>query len=255
MWRATAGTASPCPTFEAAYGFHSGLSSRKLQAQFIFNTYQGLRICTIEWRRLVLRGCSLSHASWQLRLPSQRLPLPFLALMAPSNLQTFINSVDPSIDFSPENFKRKFKEQCNEEFAEAFKEVQTTATSCGRPIYWIILVIEPNKAFKFHAHPNIEVDYVLKGKLFQTAIVNETLERSLFSSGTIEYDGWDHPDIEESGSGSGHMLLNKPGSAHQTFTKDEGATLLCLMSGKWTKIESHNKDIDHALKPVSAIGV
>lgn len=167
-------------------------------------------------------------------------------------LKSFIHSVDPTIEFDGEEFKRKYESLVDEEFAQAFKEVQESATSCGRPIIWIILVIEPNKAFRFHAHPNIEIDYVLKGELFQTAIVNQKLERNLFTSGEIVYDGWKNPEVEESGAGVGHMLLNKPGSAHQTFTKDEGATLLCLMSGKWTKLECHNEEITHALKPVSA---
>lgn len=168
-------------------------------------------------------------------------------------LQTFIHSVDPSIEFSGEKFKTQFDSLCDDKFAHAFQEVKKTGTSCARPISWIILIIEPNKAFKFHAHPNIEVDYVLKGELFQTAVVHETLDRSLFGSGEITYDGFEqHPDIEESGCGPGDMLLNGPGSMHQTFTRDKGAVLLCLMSGKWTKIDSHNEDISNALLPVSA---
>lgn len=79
------------------------------------------------------------------------------------------------------------------------------------------------------------------------------LDRNLFSSGEITYDGFQqHPDIEASSCGPGDMLLNEPGSMHQTFTRDKGAVLLCLMSGQWTKIESHNEDISHALLPVSA---
>lgn len=157
--------------------------------------------------------------------------------------------------FDAESFQSAFVP--SEEFARYFEEVKSVGKSCGNDMMWSILEIQPNKAFQLHSHPNIEINYVLQGTLYQKYFPTEAfkLPTLMFQKTTIETneiaDALPMEQLTESSVKAGSMLLNLPGSTHQSFTKEEGAVLLCLFSSKWNFIKT-NPTIQSHLLEVSA---
>lgn len=48
-----------------------------------------------------------------------------------------------------------------------YDEFCTTGKSNGRAMKWDIMTISPNTSFKLHAHPNIEIIYVIQGAIHE----------------------------------------------------------------------------------------
>lgn len=51
--------------------------------------------------------------------------------------------------------------------ADEFDELMQTGRSNGREMKWDIMTISPNTSFKLHAHPNIEIIYVIDGAIHE----------------------------------------------------------------------------------------
>lgn len=51
--------------------------------------------------------------------------------------------------------------------ADEFDELLQTGRSNGREMKWDIMTISPNTSFKLHAHPNIEIIYVIDGAIHE----------------------------------------------------------------------------------------
>jgi len=149
-------------------------------------------------------------------------------------LKEFVKK-ETGLDFDADLFTNAFHP--SHEFSELLNAaISNEGKSCGRTLLWSILVIQPHKAFQLHAHPNIEINYVLSGNLYQKYVSNYL-----------------HPDDEKNNMSEScveqhSMLLNMPNSIHQSFTRDAGAILLCLFSGQWIFLDSHHPD----LLPVTA---
>lgn len=120
----------------------------------------------------------------------------------------FVTESDMEEGF-PSSFPSKFvREFClkrnihfrftNEEFSTALREVLTsylssnhileeydefckTGKSNGRAMKWDIMTITPNTSFKLHAHPNIEIIYVIQGAIHEYRYEVQFLTSKFFS--------------------------------------------------------------------------
>ena len=52
-------------------------------------------------------------------------------------------------------------------FEEEYIEFQSSGKSNGRQMKWDIMNIQPNTSFRLHAHPNIEIIYVIQGAIHE----------------------------------------------------------------------------------------
>jgi len=147
-------------------------------------------------------------------------------------LKDFVSQI--GLDFNPQDFIEAFKP--SPEFQALLDSSLESGKSCGKPLLWSLLIIEPHKAFQLHAHPNIEINYVMKGTLYQ-----KVLE-------TCDLDTLDSAKCTESSVKTNTILLNLPGSIHQSFTKEEPVVLLCLFSSQWIFYKTSNDQ----LLPVTA---
>lgn len=124
-------------------------------------------------------------------------------------------------------------------FQSMLEEVMKTGKSNGRGLRWDLMDIPPNRSFRLHAHPNIEVVYVVHGVIHEFRMKGEPLDACLMPP--EEAAG---PPLSERGKdhflhrhvAAGQALVNEVGSVHISFTREEGALLLCLWSGRHADI-------------------
>ena len=77
--------------------------------------------------------------------------------------------------FDELSFKTKFnnaivtamKHYFSGTLAKQYDEIIQTQLSNGRKLYWNFMIIKPNCSFKLHAHPNIEVIFVVNGSIHE----------------------------------------------------------------------------------------
>jgi hypothetical protein len=159
------------------------------------------------------------------------------------SVSTIINesSARTGIEIIP-GFEAKFDEMWFQRMTLMFQakgmqhqlnEFLTTGKSNGRLLKLQIMVLPPGRYFKIHAHPNIEFECTLKGRLCEFrwlfVVPPETLR---------EGDSPLGPDIGktdmffEDAVAEGECLVNEIGSVHQSFTApDEGCAIIVLWSG------------------------
>jgi hypothetical protein len=106
-----------------------------------------------------------------------------------------------------------------------------------------VLLIEPNRFFPCHKHPDIELVFCARGALYEnrvlvSALLNKPSEdkAKLVDSGFPKY-------FKVGKVPGGSTLFNARYSVHQSYTLDEGAVLLVLWNGKHTNLT----DPDHLL--------
>jgi hypothetical protein len=133
---------------------------------------------------------------------------------------------------------------------DELQELRTTGKSNNRSLKWDIMSLAPNCAFRLHAHPNVELVYVIAGA------INEFRYRGSppkdYSLSAEDNEG---PDFSQdagapfeslttsaatsgatSGADSGTtasagFLINEKGSVHLSYTGNQGCHLLILWSG------------------------
>lgn len=122
--------------------------------------------------------------------------------------------------------------------------------SNGRMLRVDIIEIDPFTSFQLHAHPNIEVIFVLQGSIYEYRKTFTDEEKVIF-----EVNEQVGPDLSRrkdnkfelrhtiAGMGIGNnddnhneddltgFLVNERGSIHLTFTQQDGAKLLVMWSG------------------------
>lgn len=130
-------------------------------------------------------------------------------------------------------------------FVEEANEFMRTGTSNGRRMKWHLMRIAPNTSFKLHAHPNIELIYVIRGTMNEVRLCG-SLPKRVFD--IEEKDGPPLSDstlglqfIRRSTSADGpepvdRFLINEKGSIHLSYTMEDGAELLILWSGSHANI-------------------
>lgn len=120
-----------------------------------------------------------------------------------------------------------------------------TGLSNGLPLRVQLMCLPPNTWFRVHAHPCIELMLSLAGTLKEVRLANLVVPATQFvmkDQGTLlgpnlaalraahEAEGspleWQLQQVEK-----GQFLANVIGSVHQSFTGEEGATLLLLWGG------------------------
>lgn len=55
----------------------------------------------------------------------------------------------------------------SQNLSDEYDEFIKTGKSNGREMKWDIMTIQPNTSFKLHAHPNIEIIYVIQGAIHE----------------------------------------------------------------------------------------
>lgn len=127
----------------------------------------------------------------------------------------------------------------NPVFADELREFRETGKSNGRSMKWHLMKIEPNTSFKLHAHPNIELIYVIRGTMNEIRLSNPAPKREFSpeeSFGPPLSDpamklAFIHRSTGGDSEPSDRFLVNEKGSIHLTYTTDDGAELLVLWSG------------------------
>jgi len=135
---------------------------------------------------------------------------------------------------------------------EELAELLSTSTSNGRQIRWDVMKIGGNVSFSLHAHPNVELIYVVKGAIHEyryTAVSPKTI----FDPNDDEGPDLSSPAVSSTATNSsislplfvhqsvsaGGFIVNNKGSIHLSFTKeDEETILLVLWSGKHALLPS-----------------
>ena len=105
-----------------------------------------------------------------------------------------------------------------------------------------IMTIQPNCAFRLHAHPNIEMIYVIAGSMHEFRFRGPPMKD--YSLSTTDNEG---PDFSQGTTAifepltisanisfddlTSGFLINEKGSVHQSYTAEIGCHLLVLWSG------------------------
>ena len=116
-------------------------------------------------------------------------------------------------------------------------EFLSTGLSGNRFLRWDVMKIAPNTSFSLHAHPNIELIYVISGTIFEIRRTGVPVKRDFSIS---EIHG---PDLSTDearfilrSTTSDNILINEKGSIHLTFTQENETQLLVLWGGKHANI-------------------
>lgn len=109
---------------------------------------------------------------------------------------------------------------------------------------WSVLIIQPHQFFPPHQHPEVEIEFVLGGAIYENRLINHPGQLL------------DNKDLPDSGrpklyavkrSEAGHFFCNLPYTIHQTYTLEEGAVILVL----WCGCHNNLNDNNHILWNVS----
>jgi hypothetical protein len=111
-------------------------------------------------------------------------------------------------------------------------EFLTTGKSNGRSLKLQVMVLPPGKYFKIHAHPNIEFECTLKGRLCEFRWLFVVPPEELKGESPLGPDIGKTDMFFEEVVKEGECLVNEIGSVHQSFTApDEGCAIIVLWSG------------------------
>jgi hypothetical protein len=143
-----------------------------------------------------------------------------------------------------------------------YNEFRLTGKSNGRQMKFDIMTIQPNTSFRLHAHPNLELIYVIKGVIYEYRYEGSILKDFSLTTDTSGPDlsqgvsgvfkqrsssAINHEEISDPGSLTQNheknhkgFLVNEKGSVHLSFTKEEGACLLVLWSGSHANIRKEH---------------
>lgn len=159
----------------------------------------------------------------------------------------FVNSVVSEdervkVDTFAEKLRGSLSEyfESNGSIKDDLHEFLSTGLSNQRSLKWDIMQISPNTSFSLHAHPNIELIYVISGSIYELRRLGIPLKREFT---LLENEG---PDISDDTqkfvlrkTSTGNILINEKGSIHLTFTQVEETKLLVLWGGKHANIQKH----------------
>eukprot|EP00616_Rhizochromulina_sp_CCMP1243_P013766 CAMPEP_0118962898 /NCGR_PEP_ID=MMETSP1173-20130426/1056_1 /TAXON_ID=1034831 /ORGANISM="Rhizochromulina marina cf, Strain CCMP1243" /LENGTH=199 /DNA_ID=CAMNT_0006911207 /DNA_START=239 /DNA_END=838 /DNA_ORIENTATION=- len=118
-----------------------------------------------------------------------------------------------------------------------------TGRSNRRPLQWVRFKIEAGTKFSFHAHPNIEVMYVVDGALLESRWRGPIQFRGPYSRGGRALG----PDLSSAAQAdffdrrfsAGSIIFNEIGSVHRSFCSEtEGCELFGFWGGCHARIPS-----------------
>lgn len=110
--------------------------------------------------------------------------------------------------------------------------VDSNGTSCGRSMRFDVMRISPNTSFKLHAHPNLEIIFVVKGAMHEYRFQGPNLPKDQLKDLKSCVPDLPGEKFALRRVAEGSFLINQPGSVHLSFTRDDPETvLLVLWSG------------------------
>jgi len=113
--------------------------------------------------------------------------------------------------------------------AAATSSVKEPGSAEFNALIWTILIIEPNRFFPLHAHPQGEVIYCARGALYE----NRVLTSALVNAPTTSLVDSGFPKLYSVHKRTGGEAFANPRfSVHQSYTLDEGAVLFVLWCGR-----------------------
>jgi len=102
---------------------------------------------------------------------------------------------------------------------------------------WTVLLIEPHKSFPVHQHPDIEVEFVLRGVLYENRLLAQPNAPLAETAAELAVPDRGYPKLFRVNRHGGGDFFNNPRySVHQSYTMDEGVVLLVLWTGRHTNI-------------------
>ena len=111
--------------------------------------------------------------------------------------------------------------------AAAAPEGSKLATLFSR-LRWSILLVEPNRFFPAHQHPDIEIEFVLRGALYENRLLAQP--DRMITAGQLPDFGL--PKLFRVKRHGGAAFFSNPRySVHQSYTLDEGVVILVLWCG------------------------
>jgi hypothetical protein len=129
-----------------------------------------------------------------------------------------------------ESLERSFS--VNPELKEELDTFMKTGFSNGRKLRLQIMVLPPGMYFKIHAHPNIEFELTLSGRLEEFRFLFRAPAGDLTGDqprgpSISSHDVFEHRKVDP-----GQCMINEIGSVHQSFTgKKEPCSILVMWSG------------------------
>ena len=149
------------------------------------------------------------------------------------------------------------------EAKRAIVELETYGTSNNRPLRYDIMKIRPNNAFPLHAHPNIEIVYVIYGSMHEyryeggalTTNYTDCIGPNMITMNT-KTSKFIHrvtrAATTEDSSLSDHysFLVNELGSIHMSYTEDDGAVILAIWSGRHANVPLSEYPVEGVLPPL-----
>ena len=149
-------------------------------------------------------------------------------------------SAYPDLDLSEalQQMERHYEEHADEQTKHEI--VSSGGMSNGRQLTWNIMVIDANMRFRLHAHPNIELIYVVEGAMHEYREVSEDSSIPDYPepppSGHCEGPRLDSADLqaklrfERRIVPTGECLFNPLSSIHLSFTLPK-TTLIVIWGG------------------------
>ena len=119
-------------------------------------------------------------------------------------------------------------------FQKELNEFIETGRSNGRPMQYARMRIDAGKSFTLHAHPNMEIDFVMEGTMYERRLKaeywNET--KNFGQEYSTDLSSLPPEAFETRKFTKGQVLLNETGSIHRSYTvAEEGVDLFVLWGG------------------------
>ena len=185
--------------------------------------------------------------------------------LSPNYIYEFIKS-NLGVEVSDDIYDKiilSLKQTLGETEAEkAIFELQTHGTSNNRPLRYDIMKIRPNNAFPLHAHPNIEIVYVIYGSMHEYRYEGEALKTdyvdcigpnmTTMNTTTSKFiHRVTRAATEDSTqSDNNSFLVNELGSIHMSYTEDDGAVILAIWSGRHANVPVSEYPVEGVLPPL-----
>lgn len=125
-----------------------------------------------------------------------------------------------------EEFRQAMRQQLASKAPGEYGQFMSTGLVNNRPHGWVLLSITPGTAYPMHAHPGLEMVYIVRGQLHERRLVED-----------VKFDavvGQPGPDLSTGYSLSQHVhsagswIINEVGSIHQSYTAEQPCLLLAV---------------------------
>ena len=153
---------------------------------------------------------------------------PFHRLNTPERIEAWKARFD-NLDLGSYD---EVRDPATSETMEASGSEEAAGAASLQGLKWSVLIMEPNRFFQLHKHPNIEVVFCARGAIYENRVL---------SSALLNYQRDQNAQLVDSGFPKFFKVMQHAGgtaydhprySVDQVYTLDEGAVVLTLWSGK-----------------------